>query len=165
MKWLINSFDKETEYKEKAIEKMAAVFEPWGAPDDEDTEEIKDVKEDFNERLKLVSGVDELADLLNEFSDRLSNGAWWEVKRNYTAYSLAVDDEEKRDFLSHKTNMVKADIERAIKNGMGIYTDDESGFKEFFNELAAGGDDDEAGARYTWDKLEKIDGFRFDFYL
>lgn len=164
MKWLINC-DKETEYKEEAIEKMAAIFEPWGAPDDEDTEELKDVKEDFNERLELVSDVDELADLLNEFSDRLSNGAWWEVKRLYTAYSLDVDDDEKRDFLTHKTNMVKSDIERAIKNGMDIYTDDEKGFEEFFKNLASSGDNDEDGARHAWGNLEEIDGFRFDFYL
>lgn len=144
---------------------MAAIFEPWGAPDDEDTDEVKDVKEDFKELLRLVSGIDELADLLNEFSDRLSNGARWEVKRLYTAYGLTFDDEEKRDFLSHKTNMTKSDIERTIKNGMSIYTDDKSGFKEFFNELAAGGDDDEESARNAWGNLEKIDGFRFDFYL
>lgn len=163
MKWLINSYDKETEYKEEPIEKMADVFEPWGAPDDEDAEEIKDVKEDFNERLKLVSDVDELADLLNEFSDRLSNGTWWEVKRIYTACSLAADDGEKRDFLSHKTSMVKSDIERAIKNGMDIYTDDEEGFREFSESLASSGVED--GARHAWGRLEEIDGFRFDFYL
>ena len=165
MKWLINSFDKEAEIKEESIEKMAAIFEPWGVPDEEDTEEIKEFKEDFNERLKLVSDVDELADLLNEFSDHLSNGSRWEVERLYTAYSLTVDDDEKRDFLRRKTNMPDRDIERAIKNGMGIYTDDEKGFKAFFDELAVGGDDDEDGARYAWDKLERIDGFRFDFYL
>lgn len=165
MKWLINDFDKEAEIKEESIEKMAAIFKPWGAPDDEDTEEIKEFKEDFNERLKLVSDVDALADLLNEFSDHLSNGSWWEVKRLYTAYALNVDDDEKRDFLRHETNMTDRDIERVIKNGMSIYTDDEKGFKEFFKGLAVGGDDDEDGARYTWDKLERIDGFRFDFYL
>lgn len=165
MKWLINDFDKESEYREEAIENMAAIFEPWGAPDDEDSEELKDVKEDFNERLELVSDIDELADLLNEFSDCLSNGAWWEIKRVYTIYSLIVDDDEKRDFLSRKTNMVKSDIERAIKRGMDIYTDDESGFKEFFDELAACGDDGEESARRAWDKLERIDGFRFEFYL
>ena len=36
MKWLINNFDKEMEIKEESIEKMVAIFKPWGVPDDED---------------------------------------------------------------------------------------------------------------------------------
>lgn len=73
-----------------------------------------------------------------------------------------LSEREKEEILKKGTNMTNHDIKKHIQDGACFYTNDENGYKAYFDECVAGlNDEDEIPD--MWNSLEVIGAYRVDF--
>lgn len=76
--------------------------------------------------------------------------------------------EEIRKILATGTNMTERDIERHIKDGVSVYDNTDTGYKDYEQECIAGLSDQEEIPE-MWEKLETVESdgksYKIDFIL
>ena len=71
-------------------------------------------------------------------------------------------EREKEEILKKYTNMSEYDIKKHIQNGVCFYTNNENGYKAYFDECVVGlNDEDEIPD--MWNALDVIGDYRVDF--
>lgn len=75
-----------------------------------------------------------------------------------------MNNTELREYLKKHTNMTKYDIDRHIKDGIFVYTNDTEGLKEFLQDWIAALCDEEDVAD-AWQKMYIVGEYRMDFVL
>lgn len=73
-----------------------------------------------------------------------------------------LSESEKEEILKKCTNMSEHDIKKHIQNGACFYTNNDEGYKTYFDECVAGLND-EYEIPDMWNSLDIIGDYRVDF--